>query len=127
MNFCQTHWDLLREKVAAAGLNALVADNGVEVAERMQRQLQGEVTTLSNYDPLMSAMFALTNHAFSNLGPANTRRVLLEGHCPVCIANHVHELNCQEEGCQLKFERFFDNAVVDEVERSKVLLRGGEA
>lgn len=124
MNFCQEHWDLLREKIYAAGLESLIADTGAEVAERLADNLSTEETTLSNYDPLMSAMFALTNHAYMQMGDHNARKCLLDGDCPICIANMIHEASCEDEHCTLEFERFYENAVADEVERSKKLLRG---
>lgn len=124
MNFCQEHWDLLREKIYAAGLESLIADTGAEVAERLADSINTEETTLSNYDPLMSAMFALTNHAYTQMGDHNARICLLGGDCPICIANKIHDASCTEEGCELKFERFYENAVADEVERSKKLLKG---
>lgn len=129
MNFCQPHWDRLRERIFAAGLESLIADDGSEAAQKMADQLTTEETTLSNYDPLMTAMFAVTNYCYGAMGDDNARRVLTEGACPVCIAQHVHDIskpsNPHEETAACNVEEFaYSHAVDDEVERSKKLLRG---
>jgi hypothetical protein len=124
VNWCQPHWDLLRTKIDQAGLTSLVSDTGAELSEKLTRQLGGEDVTLGSYDPLMSACMALTTFAYDAVGSDNARRVLLEGHCPICIANEVHRISCAEDGCELDFTRYFDNAVADEVERAKGMLGG---
>lgn len=124
MNFCQPHWDLLRDAVAAAGLAALVSDQA-ELIEKAARQLRGEETNLANYDPLLSACMSLSTFCYDAVGPENARKVLLEGHCPICVANHVHAISCDEHpDCGMDFARYIDNAVADEVERAKQLLTG---
>lgn len=42
MNFCQPHWDLLREKIRAAGLSSLISDDGAEAMGKMVKQIKGE-------------------------------------------------------------------------------------
>lgn len=72
--FCQPHWDELREAIGQAGLGGWIADTGEEVTRRLQRQ-QTDGWTVDTFEPLMIANVSLTITA--------AERGFLKG-CPVC-------------------------------------------
>lgn len=94
MNFCQNHWDLLRDDIQKAGLTSLISDDGADLAEKIAKQFNEGEVTLSSYDPLLSAMFALANYCLEIIGPDNAKIVILGEHCPMCAAHEIHEMSC---------------------------------
>lgn len=79
MQFCQTHWDELRDAIEERKLDHLVAKSGEEAAERMKAELEG-TAGVSNFDPLMSAHTMIVGNALNALGPA----LLMGDYCPLC-------------------------------------------
>lgn len=72
MNMCQQHWDRLREKIGERGLSRLVAPDGETAAAQMADQFRrGDADpTPANFDPLMSAFWAIGSNVMSKLGPS---------------------------------------------------------
>src|SRR5689334_6845468 len=63
VNFCQEHWDMLKAAITARGLDSLIAPDGETAVAQLANQLESEGSTPTNYDPLMSAMFAISGNA----------------------------------------------------------------
>lgn len=122
MKFCQDHWDRLRDKVTGAGLSALVADSGEDIARKMASE-QADGRTIDNYDPLMSAHWAIVNNLMLAAGPDAAAHVLLIDGCPLCVANAAHAEGCTDPDCGRLdyFDDFLDFAVADEVKAWKAL------
>jgi hypothetical protein len=135
MNTCQDHWDRLREKIAERGLTRLVAPDGQTAVAQMKDQFrkaqdgQDELTP-ANFDPLMSAHWAIASNVMSMLGQsalyllgtgaedpidfeqftngaATRNRMALVGlpltwpRCGLCYAGVAHELTCTDARCTL--------------------------
>lgn len=147
MNICQKHWDKLRAKIEEAGLMDLVADSGELAVEQLKDQLEKGESDKVNYDPLMSAYFAIGSNGMdiiANHTPGNALYLLTQGpedpvegfpgyedrtwpKCTICYLNLAHEMTCT--GCELPkiggFEYFIDRAVEDQIARAKELgLKG---
>lgn len=87
MKFCQDHWDRLRARIEDRGLSHLIAPDGItaaaQIADQLERavdRLEGgailpargdldETVTPVNFDPLMSAHWAITANVMKQLGP----------------------------------------------------------
>lgn len=128
MKFCQDHWDALRAKIEERGLAGLVAPSGVIAAEQQkdqfERALSGEQeATPANFDPLMSAHWAIASNAMSTISPlylmADGDEDPVEGfgqkgegrtwpRCPLCYLNLAHELTCKDARCTLDEKRGYD-------------------
>jgi len=147
---CQSHWDKLREKIEAAGLNSLVAENGEEAAAKMARSFEEQETTFDNFEPLQYAMFMLVNNCYDVVngtgasplyflteGPddpvddkefpkAKGKNLVWPRGCPLCYINLAHELSCS--GCLRPqvggFDEWLDFAVRDTVKKWKELGGG---
>jgi hypothetical protein len=133
MNMCQDHWNRLRQKIEERGLAGLIAPDGETAAAQIADQLQrgDDEPTPTNFDPLMSAFFAIGSNVMSMLGQnalylmyrgdedpidfnqfrngegVRTRLVLAgksltwPRNCGLCYAGLAHELTCDEKGCSL--------------------------
>ncbi len=134
MRFCQPHWDALRAKIDERGLSHLVAGSGEIAAEQIADQLDRDEITAANFDPLMSAHFAILNNVLDQIkrgaGSAQASRVFfylmaddapedpvegypgLEGRtwprCPLGYITLVHRATCTDSRCILDRERGFD-------------------
>lgn len=149
MKFCQDHWDRLRAEISKRGLDDLVADDAALVARRMESELETGATTLANFDPLMSAHWAIANNAMEYISRAGGSPLYLlageevpedpvEGYgpeyegrtwprCPLCYLNLAHEMSCSDPRCRLDRKRGFDWMVVraadDSRQRADELLK----
>lgn len=131
MKFCQPHWDALREAIEARGLAALVADGGEAAAKNLASELT-DGSTLDNFDPLMSAHFAIWNNAMSlatERYQADPMALMMnhpdhpEWECPICFLNWLHAEHdrlCTQEGCNYPkgetYEWMIDRAADEQVE-----------
>jgi len=86
MKFCQPHWDELRKAIDDRGLSGLVAGDGIKAAAAMERELKG-MSEPGDYDPLMSAHWAITSAALE-AGGLYLMGDNPEGaeYCPLCEA-----------------------------------------
>ena len=87
MQFCDHHWQMLREEIRKRGLYDLVASSGQEVALRM---------TQGGFDPLMGAHNVILSALARVAGPGI---LMIEG-CPVCEGNKAHDEGCQDPTCR---------------------------
>lgn len=126
MKFCDDHWERLRAAIDDRGLGDLVAQSG----ERAERNLASEIeqgVSLVNFDPLMSAHWAIVSNAMATIGRAGASPVYLMAgedvpedpidptqvshpdrvrgrswpRCPLCYLNVAHELTCTDSRCEL--------------------------
>jgi hypothetical protein len=88
MKFCQPHWDRLRKEIDDRGLTHLVAGDGEKATASMVRELEGHPEP-ADYDPLMSAHWAIMTNALKMGG------LYLMGQdengkdfCPLCEADY---------------------------------------
>lgn len=150
MQFCQAHWGRLRTAISERGLSHLVAPDGrtamMQIADQLERTQTGEEQiTPVNYDPLMSAHWAIVNNVMAILG--SSALYLMSGgpedpvkgygsaydgrtwpRCPLCYINLAHEVSCEEADCQLDkqqgYDWMIDRAADDEVGRAAELGDG---
>ena len=118
MQFCQPHWDSLRQAIKDKGLGVLVSETGEEAVTKAARQAAGE-DTVDTFDPLMFAHNIIFSNVLENAsqsvgylmgdGPEDP----VEGHegrtwprCPICYLNLAHEISCG--GCDLPQETGYD-------------------
>lgn len=81
---CQSHWDMLRDEVAAQGMANMVSANGEIVAMRMAAELQGAEDSVEDFDPLVRCWFMIMSRTLDLVGlPALTE----EFGCPICFLN----------------------------------------
>lgn len=78
MQFCNDHWQHLRQAVAKYELDHLIPPDGAAAMAIMKRQLEGEAQPL-DFDPLMSAHNQLLNVAMGFVGLK-----VMGDCCPVC-------------------------------------------
>lgn len=79
MQMCQPHWDQLRADIDKYGLSHLVAPDGRAAMDMAVRQLEGQDAPL-DFDPLMSAFWALSSMATSFIGLS----MMMGDKCPSC-------------------------------------------
>lgn len=99
MKFCQPHWDKLRAAIDDRGLSGLVAKDGAQAIQQMADQLArvkagDESLSASNFDPLMSAHWAIVNNALRICGLAiMAPNEDGSARCPLCfmIAGCSHQ------------------------------------
>lgn len=137
---------MLKAAITARGLDSLVAPDGETAVAQLTNQLESEGSTPTNYDPLMSAMFAISGNAadlVKSMG-GNALYVMVrtaeeeapvegfpgyEGrtwpYCPLCHINLAHEIMCPHESCGMDRERGYDQwierAADDQVAAAKEL------
>lgn len=130
MRFCQDHWDRLRAAIDERGLSHLIAPDGktamMQMADQLKRAEAGdEPHTPVNYDPLMSAHWAIVNNlgdaARQHGGPGAALYILTGDICPLCFANEQHQQGCQDEGCTFTYDDWIDYAANDQAEYVKTL------
>ena len=130
MRFCQDHWDRLRLAIEERGLSHLIAPDGqtamLQMADQLERGQRGEQPeTPVNYDPLMSAHWAIVNN-ISAVGPGVVLELMTPNEdgserCPLCYANAQHEAHCRDDGCTFTYDAWIDYAASDEAERVRAM------
>lgn len=136
---------MLKLAIKTRGLEDLIAPDSETIFAQMKSQLEQGKATPTNYDPLMGAMFAISNNAadlVKKMG-GNPLYVMVrvedeapvvdvpgyEGrtwpYCPLCHINLGHEMFCKDPDCKLDKERAFDywieRAADDQVKAAKEL------
>jgi hypothetical protein len=97
MKICDAHWQELRQAIDNRGLTRIIAKDGEHAAKNMAAQLQGG-DTKDNYDPLMSAVYAIWGNAIEAFGLDIMRP---DAPCPLCVLDqHIKE--CTDEECGMK-------------------------
>lgn len=124
MKFCSQHWDSLRAAVAERGLAHLIAADGSAAARRMADEVESGKQSLANFDPLMSAHWAIVGNVTKQIGPS-VLYLMQDGvpedpveypgyedrtwpRCPLCYINLAHEVSCADKGCTLEKVNGFD-------------------
>lgn len=77
MRFCEEHWDALRERISARGLDHLVAADAPVAARQMKDQVESGEVSLRNFDPLMAAHWAIVNNAMDTISRAGGNALYL--------------------------------------------------
>lgn len=142
---------MLREAIDARGLTTLVAPDGATAAAQMADQLERGEATPTNYDPLMTAHWAIVTNAFEAIkeadGPVlylmaadNVPEDPVEGYgpeydgrtwprCPLCYLNLAHEVSCAHDGCVLDrvrgYDHWIERAADEQVEAWKEIKERG--
>lgn len=101
MRFCQEHWDKLRDAIEDEGLGHLIARDGHDAATKMVDALERESTTLANFEPLMTAHWAIIERISKHASGV----LFVEG-CPLCWVQDEHEAHCAEPGCEVTRQTF---------------------
>ncbi len=76
MRFCDDHWTRLRQEIEERGLTHLIAPDAqtamAQTKDQLERAVDGrdEVTPV-NFDPLMSAHWAIVNNVMATVGSAS--------------------------------------------------------
>jgi hypothetical protein len=112
VKFCQPHWDTLRAAIKDRGLSALIAESGQQAVSNMASELS-DGPTIDNFDPLMSAMWAI----IGNLSTNNPGVLFMDG-CPLCYANRDHARGCTDPACTDRaayYDRWIGRAADDQV------------
>lgn len=123
MRMCADHWASLRAAIDAAGLGALVAENGEDATRRLAESSRNG-TTIDTFEPLLGAHNAILSNALALAGlqimhpnEDGTER------CPLCFLNQMHALHCKDSGCagpeSNPFDEWIDNATEDMVKEWK--------
>jgi hypothetical protein len=137
VKFCQDHWNSLRSAIDERGLTALVADSGEKAAANLASEL-ADGQTIDNYDPLMSAHFAIASNAMGFIANGGGNPLVImapppdhpEWGCPICYLNWVdaeHEQLCADPSCPrageppTDFAWMIDRAADDQVEAWKAM------
>lgn len=142
MAFCQDHWGRLREAIDKRGLSSLVPEGGEEAARKVMRELEEGEQNIDNFDPLMSAYWAIQGNAMKTLEGigGNPLYILVDGpedivegygpeyacrtwpRCPLCYLGLAHEMTCGG-GCDLPkkngYDWMIDRAADESLERWK--------
>lgn len=130
MRFCQEHWNMLRKAIEKRGLASLVAPDGETAAMQLQDQISKEEVTKTNFDPLMSAHWAIARNVMGIMSSAGVNPLYLMGsddtpedpvegygekhqgktwsRCPLCYLNLAHEVSCTDKKCILDEKRGYD-------------------
>lgn len=82
MNWCQRHWDQLRQAIIDRGLDGFGAQNGEEAAKSMQSQLAGEEEA---FDPLLGSWTRLNLAMAESLHGQGRHDEIVKLRCPMCI------------------------------------------
>lgn len=115
---CQPHWDKLRAAIKSRGLYALVAESGERAIDNLVSELD-HGPTIDNYDPLMSAHWAIIN----NLADIDPNILFMDG-CPLCFGNKEHAKKCKVPGCTDDYDSWIDHAADDQVTEWKARGNG---
>jgi hypothetical protein len=94
MKICAEHWEKLRTAIDDRGLTFLVAKDGAKAAQQLTNQINGSEAK-EDYDPLMSAYWAITANAVRTFGVDSMRE---DFGCPLCALD-THAAECKDEGC----------------------------
>lgn len=136
MKMCQNHWDKLRQAIIARGLGDLIAASGQEALQQAKEELEGKPKNRQNFDPLMSAHWAICGNAMGLLKDIGANPLVLmtsdpehpEHECPLCYLNFLsaeHDRTCTDPNCPkqrgMNFEAWIDKAADGAAEIAKDL------
>lgn len=82
MNWCQSHWDLLRQAVIDRGMDHLRAQTQEEATAGMTAELEGDE---EKFDPLMGSYWRINSKMNESLKSLGRTAEILQLKCPLCI------------------------------------------
>jgi hypothetical protein len=85
VKFCQGHWDKLRRAIDERGMSHLIAADEKRAVENLKAELESGRETLTTFDPLMGAHWAIVNRVTD----VHPEALLVDG-CPLCYAKESH-------------------------------------
>lgn len=115
MQFCDDHWQRLREKIKEHGLEHLVIEDSETAAMQLRSGLEKGRYDRTNFCPLMAAHWAIITNLTILFHDSHNDDMLLVmmsqnapfGGCPLCTANDLHDRQCDSPTCPLDpVERF---------------------
>lgn len=139
MQFCQPHWDDLREAIRKVGLEAWVSESGEAVARAIADQIETGNVTIDNFDPLMDAHFAIASNVASEChrqgDPGLVMILITEPICPLCLANLMcsidRPMNTDDIRLALaagkvsgEYDEWLDSAAQSELDRWRKMSAG---
>jgi len=85
MKMCSDHWDALKQAIDKRGLTKYIAKDAQAAGKRIQHELEGTESP-DDFDPLMSATWAIYGHA-TNLFGLVIISLKNDGaeRCPLCM------------------------------------------
>lgn len=103
MDFCQEHWDMLRQNVIDEGIGDWIAPSGEIAVEQLKDELVKKEHTKTNYDPLMNCYWMIANKTLEMVG---LYAMSEEFGCPICFFNTQRtedgRCKCSDPNCQAK-------------------------
>lgn len=135
MKFCVPHWEALRVAIKQRGLKVLMSETGEEAVTKMARSLE-EGPSIDNYDPLMSAHWAIAGNAMEHAKRVGGNPLCIlspppehpEWGCPICFLNFLsdeHDRICGDPACSkpkgMRFDDWIDKAADGQVEAWKAM------
>lgn len=103
MQFCQPHWDQLREEVVEQGMGEWIAKDGATASAQLMDFLSKGEDTLVNYDPLMACHNMILVRTMEIFG---LYAMSEQFGCPICQLNsRVNEdgsCRCPNPDCDNK-------------------------
>jgi hypothetical protein len=130
MQFCQKHWDALKQAILTRGMGDYVSATGKEIFDREVANLEKPVS-LETFDPLMAAHWMIAGNAMGELKRMGANPLLLMVHepgspcCPICLLNGIaedHEANCRNAGCKWPIGHRYDNWIDKAADEAKEIL-----
>lgn len=95
MQFCESHWESLKEAIVEEGMEVLVAETRDGIATKLQRQMQDGALNVDNFDPLWGAFTAIMGYSLEwitdNIGFRTMTGLLQSSDCPLCFLNAAHD------------------------------------
>jgi len=82
MNWCQPHWNKLRQAIDTRGLSSFGAQTGEEAAKEIADELEGKQPP---FDPLMGSWTHLNSTMLESLTKQGRASVELMMTCPMCV------------------------------------------
>ena len=101
MEFCQAHWDMLRENVKKEGLSDWVAPDAQTSMLQMRDEIERSEHTKANYDPLMNCHNMILSRTLEMVG---LYCMTEEFGCPICFFNTKRtddgRCKCDDPNCR---------------------------
>ena len=82
MNWCQEHWDKLKQVIDDKGMTQFIPDSGEEAVTNMKKEIEGEDVP---FDPLMGSYWRINNKMAESLRDLGREDEILQLKCPLCI------------------------------------------
>lgn len=84
MQFCQIHWQALRDAIDARGLAHMIAPDGATARKRLQAEKDGTATD-ETFEPLLAAHNMIGSAALNLIGSY----IFTGPYCPLCEVEKI--------------------------------------